>query len=415
MTEETTEAIQTVEAPKPPANKWWLVAAINTARVLVGLTLIVSGFVKAVDPHGTQFKLEDYAEAVGLSGVFPDWLLLLAATMLSAVEFWMGLLLLLAIWRRVVSKCVLAFMAFMTAVTVWIYFANPVSDCGCFGDAIKLSNGETLLKNVVLLMLSALTAWRPTLMPRMIKKNMQLLILRYSVLFILGISAYCLYYLPILDFRPYHIGADIKAGMEIPKGAPQPEFETTFILEKNGERREFTLDNYPDSTWTFIDSKTKVLKKGYEPPIHDFSIQLEALAPRQAASLQQGDMREEQWRGAYVGDDITDIVLNDTSYVFLLISPHLEKADDSNFGNIDQLYEYAEKKGYAFLCLTASGEKGIRHWIDTTGAEYPFCHTDETTLKTMIRSNPGLMLLRRGVVVGKWSHNDIPSKITTYK
>ena len=389
---------------------------VNIARVILGLTLILSGGVKAVDPHGTQYKLDDYAEAIGVAGAIPDWATLAASVALSAVEFWMGLLILLAIWRRVVSKLTLAFMAVMTAVTVWIFVDNPVSDCGCFGDAIKLTNGETLAKNIVLLACAALVAWRPTLMPRMIKKNMQMLILRYSVLFILGLSAYCLYYLPVLDFRPYHVGADIKAGMEIPADAPQPEFETTFILEKNGERREFSLDNYPDSSWTFVDSRTTVIKPGYEPPIHDFSIQLVALAPRQAASIQRGDISEERWHGAAVGDDITDIVLSDTSYVVLLVSPHLEKADDSNLGAINALYEFTEKKGFSFLCLTASGKKGIRHWIDTTGAEYPFCQTDETTLKTIIRANPGIVLLHHGVVVGKWSHNDNikPSNVFTF-
>lgn len=153
--------------------------------------------------------------------------------------------------------------------------------------------------------------------------------------------------------------------MEIPAGAKQPEFETTFILEKNGVRKEFTLDDYPDSTWTFIDSKTVQTSEGYVPPIHDFSI--------------------EDYK---TGEDITNEVLNDTSYTFLLISPRLDKADDSNFGQIDQIYEYAKDYGYRFLCLTASTEKDIAKWQDMTGAEYPFYTTDATTLKTMIRSNP---------------------------
>ena len=109
-------------------------------------------------------------------------------------------------------------------------------------------------------------------------------------------------------------------------------------------------------------------------------------------------------------EDITETVLEDTSYTFLLISPHLENADDSMFGNIDQIYEYANDYGYKFYCLTASGSQAIAHWTDITGAEYPFCNTDETTLKTIIRSNPGLVLLKKGVIVGKWSHNDLPTE-----
>ncbi len=136
-------------------------------------------------------------------------------------------------------------------------------------------------------------------------------------------SIWSLWYLPQFDFRPYHIGVNIAKGMEIPKGAKQPKFDTTFILEKNGERKEFTIDNYPDSTWTFIDSKTVQTEEGYVPPIHDFSI-----------------------ADAKTGEDITQEVIHDKGYTFLLVSPHLEFADDSNFGNIDEIYEYANDHGY---------------------------------------------------------------------
>ena len=123
---------------------------VNIARLVVGLTLVFSGFVKAVDPLGTVYKLQDYAEATGLAGIFPEWLLIMAAVALSLFEFALGVSVLFAIGRKTASRLTLAFMTVMTLITVWIYIANPVSDCGCFGDALKLSNGETLLKNVVL-------------------------------------------------------------------------------------------------------------------------------------------------------------------------------------------------------------------------------------------------------------------------
>lgn len=360
---------------------------INIARLIVSLTFILSGFVKAVDPHGTQYKLQEYAGALGLADAFPGWVLLTAAVGLAMLEFVLGITLLFAISRRLTTRVILVFMTLMTIVTLWIWIANPVSDCGCFGDAIKLTNGETLLKNVVLLALSVLLAYRPYRMPRMVSLANQWIVFHYTMIFIVGVSVYSLYYLPLFDFRPYHIGANIPEGMEIPEGAPQPEFETTFVMEKDGVRKEFTIDNYPDSTWTFVDSKTTVLSEGYVPPIHDFSIQ------------RISD-----------GADITEEVLNKSGYTFLLVSPHLEHADDSEFGEIDQIYEYAQENGYPFYCLTASGSRAIAHWQDVTGAEYPFCNTDETTLKTMIRSNPGLLLLNKGTVVGKWSHNDLPTQ-----
>ena len=358
--------------------------ALYVARTVVGLTFILSGLVKAIDPLGTQYKIQDYLAAIPPSLSLPDMLTLLMSVSLSMVEFTLGAFMLTAISRRVTARLTLLFMVVMTAVTVGIYIADPVKDCGCFGDALTLTNLETLLKNIVLLALAALVAWRPTHIGRLMSRSNQMLLGQMLMLTPVALSFWCLYDLPLIDFRPYHIGADIKAGMEIPEGAEQPVFDTTFIMEKNGEHREFTLDNYPDSTWTFVDSKTVTVKEGYVPPIHDFSIT------------------------AADGDDITDMVLGREGYTFLLISPDLDKADDQNFGDIDQIYEFCQDNSIPFYCLTASTEKSQQHWQNITGAEYPFCMTDATTLKTMIRSNPGLMLLEKGVVRGKWSHNRLP-------
>ena len=361
----------------------WLV---NICRIVVVLTFIFSGFVKAIDPLGTQYKIEDYLEALSLAQHVPSIITLGTSVLLSAIEFCLGVFLLFAIHRRSASKISMVFMVVMTLITLWLWIANPVSDCGCFGDAIHLTNGQTLLKNIVLLACTAVIAWRPLMMMRFISQSNQWIVVNYSVLFIMASSIWSLWTLPLFDFRPYHVGANIQKGMEIPEGAEQPEFETTFIMEKDGERREFSLEEYPDSTWTFIDQKNVQIKEGYVPPIHDFSIQTTE------------------------GEDLTEEVLSRKGYTFLLVSPHLENADDSNFGEIDQIYEYAMEHNYPFLCLTASGEKGIQHWRDITGAEYPFYLTDETTLKTVIRSNPGLLLLKDGTIIRKWSHNQLPKE-----
>ncbi|MBQ9236617.1 MAG: DoxX family protein [Prevotella sp.] len=359
---------------------------VNIARFVIAITFLFSGFVKAVDPLGTQYKMHDYLEAMGFGGLLTgDWVLLGGAVTLSATEFVLGVLLLFAISRRLVTKIVLVMMVVMTCLTVWIYAADPVEDCGCFGDALVLTNGETLAKNIVLLALAVPMAWKPLLMPRFISIRWQWITYYTAVAAIICLSAYSLYYLPLIDFRPYKVGADILALMAIPEGAEEAKYETTFILEKDGEQKEFTLDDYPDSTWTFVDSKTKMISRGYVPPIHDLEIQ---------------DARS--------GEDITDTVLTSKGYTLLLIAHHLEQADDSHFGEIDQLYEWSKENGVAFYCLTASGHKGIEQWIKTTGAEYPFCNVDETTLKTMVRSNPGLMLLKGGKIMGKWSHNNLP-------
>lgn len=356
---------------------------VNVSRLILALTFIFSGYIKAIDPLGTQYKIQDYLGALGMREWVADWITLAASISLSGIEFCLGIFILFAIRRRLTSKLIMVLITVMTLVTLWVAIANPVKDCGCFGDAIVLTNAETLLKNILLLGCAVIVVIWPLRMVRSISRNNQWIVMNYTILFILASSVYSLYFLPQFDFRPYHVGASIREGMRIPAGAKPPKYETTFILRKDGVKKEFTLNNYPDSTWEFVDSKTVQTEAGYVPPIHDFSIE-------------------------YDGEMLTDSILNDKGYTFLLISPHIEYADDSNFGDINHLYDYAKAQKMGFYCLTASTEDKILTWRECTGAQYPFATTDETTLKTMIRSNPGLILLKDGRIVRKWSHNNLP-------
>ncbi len=362
---------------------------VNLSRTLLALTFIFSGFVKAIDPLGSQYKIAEYLEAAQLSAYIPDWAQLMLSVGLSAIEFTLGVLLLLAIRRRLASKLSLIMMVVMTLVTLWLTVSNPIQDCGCFGDVIHLTNTQTFIKNLILLTAAIILACWPLYQVRFVSKTNQWIAFYFTIVFIVTASTLSLYHLPIFDFRPYYIGQNIKKGMEIPKGAKLTTYKTTFICEKNGVTKEFTENDYPynDSTWVFKDTHQEILEKGYEPPIHDFSITDEK-----------------------TGEDLTDSILTKDGYTFLLIAPVLERADDSNFGEIDAIYEYAKENGYGFYGLTASTDKAVKHWRDITGAEYPFYTTDGTTLKTIIRSNPGLVLLYKGTIINKWSHNDLPKQ-----
>ena len=360
---------------------------VNICRLLLAITFIFSGFVKAIDPLGSQYKIGDYLTALGMAGKIPEWVQLILSISLSGAEFTLGILLLLAIRRRLVSKLAFVLMLGMTLITLWLTISNPIQDCGCFGDAIHLTNSQTFIKNLVLLVASIVVMRLPLYQVRFISKTNQWIATYFTMIFIVIVSLISLYHLTLFDFRPYYIGQNILKGMQIPKGAKQTKYKTTFICTKNGVQKEFNENNYPynDSTWVFVDTKQEVIEKGYEPPIHDFSITDEK-----------------------TGEDLTEQILNKDGYTFLLVSPMLEVAQDRNFGNIEGIYEYAKENGYAFYGLTASTDKGIKHWRDITGAEYPFYVTDGTTLKTMIRSNPGLLLLYKGTIINKWNHNDIP-------
>lgn len=359
----------------------------NACRFLLAAVFIFSGFVKAIDPWGTQYKIQDYLEAFGWAGSIPAYLPLLASMLQAMVEFCLGGYLLFGIRRRVTTVLVMIIMGVMTSLTLWLALANPISDCGCFGDAVTLTNWETFGKNVCLLIAAvSIFKWGNRITP-LVTQRFDWLVALYTFLYIFGMSVYCFHELPVFDFRPYHIGANIREGMEIPEGEKPTVYETRFILQKDGVEKEFSLEDYPDSTWTFVDSKTIVKEQGYEPPIHDFSI-----------------IRQED------GEDITQEVLNDDNYTFLLVAHQLSQADDSSIDLINELYDYSLEYGYKFYCLTSSPDSDIEDWQERTGAEYPFCLMDDITLKTMIRSNPGLMLLKDGVVINKWGVNSLPDE-----
>lgn len=360
---------------------------VNACRFLLAAVFIFSGFVKAVDPLGSFYKIQDYLTAFGMASWFPDYLQLLFAIVLSALEFSVGVFLFFGIKRKFATTMSLLLMIVMTPLTLYLALADPVSDCGCFGDAWVLTNWETFGKNVVLFV-AAMSAFRGgKLIGRFITAKVAWMVSMYTFLFVFTLSFYCLSNLPILDFRPYRIGQNIKKNMEIPEGEKPDVLEGRFILEKDGKRQEFTLDNYPDSTWTFVEARTVVKEKGYEPIIHDLSI----------TSLE-------------TGEDLTDSILSDKGYTFLLVAHHIEAADDSNIDLINEIYDYSVEHGYGFYALTASSEEQIELWRDKTGAEYQFCGVDDIALKTMIRSNPGLMLIKEGTILNKWGDNRLPDE-----
>ena len=357
---------------------------VNVVRLVLSLTFVFSGVVKLIDPRGTQYKIEDYGAAFGLTSLMPESLPLVLACVLGIAEFLMGIYLFYGIHRRLTLSTAICFMLVMTPLTLWLALTNPVSDCGCFGDALVLTNWQTFAKNVVLLVFSIVALRHYKLMPHLVTKKNQWMVALYSFVFASIFVGYNLWRLPVIDFRPYHVGADIrKAWYDDRQDFGQ--FVTTFIMEKDGVQKEFALEDYPDSTWTFIDSRTVEIEPAKHSGVGELLIQ-----------------------DAESGEDITEQVLCDTGYTFLLVAPYIEKADDGVMGELLSLHDYSQEEGFGFYCLTSSGEEAIANWKEMTGAEYPFCLADAVVLKTMIRSNPGLMLLHDGKVVGKWPSTALP-------
>lgn len=313
-------------------------------RIIVGVFFAFSGFVKAVDPLGFFYKLGDYTQAFGMADWMPSFLLMFLAIALSAIEFVVGAYLLFGIRRRIATYSVLLLMVCMTPLTLYLAIANPVHDCGCFGDAWVLTNWQTFGKNVILLLMTILVFWRRRLIIPFFSRKSAWLVSMFTIIYVLFLSFYCLKNLPILDFRPYKVGTNILQAMEIPED-------------------------------------------GTMPTINDFWItELET------------------------GEDITYNVLENEGYTFLLVAHRIEQADDEHIDLINELYDYAADNDYGFYALTSSSEQEIEEWRDWTGADYPFGIVDDTELKTVIRSNPGLLLIKNGTIMGKWSNDNIPTE-----
>lgn len=353
--------------------------------MLLAATLLFSGFVKGVDPRGTQYKLSEYGQALGIGEVLSDDVLLIAAIALAVGEFMLGVLLSLGAARRLATVATTVLFAVMTPLTLWLWIANPVADCGCFGDVLHLSHGLTFAKNILLLVAAVWVLYRRWQLVPLKPRTARVLISDLSLLYIAAIAYIGVTDRPVIDFRPYHLGADIAALMSIPEGEKAPQFETTFVLEKDGKRQEFTLDDYPDSTWTFVDSHTRQVKAGYQPEITGLS-------------AERIDTRQ----------DVIPAVLDTGSAALLLIAYDLDKAHSHNYAHINRLHAMANEEQMQFYCLTAGTRQQIESWQKRTGAEYIFCQSDATTLKTIIRSNPGLMLIRGGKVQAKWSNQRMP-------
>jgi uncharacterized membrane protein YphA (DoxX/SURF4 family) len=362
-------------------------AVIRTVQALLGVVFLFSGFVKAVDPVGGGIKVSEYLASFHLGGgeAF-EILSVMFAGALCTGEFILGGCLLFGVCRRLSAWAALLFMSVMTLITIYLVIANPVTDCGCFGDAIHLTNWQSFGKNIVLTAMAVvLCRWNAAgyrlLAPR--RQPSFLILLSLAIIFF-TVRNYR--HLPPIDFRPFKVGADLRALTLTPPDAPPDEYDYTLVYSKNGEERRFTLADAPvtDTAWTFVSAETRLLREGYRPPIAGFVLHDTA------------------------GVDVTEALLADTSYLYLLVIPTLDTADDGRVEVLNALYEQASVRHVPFYALTASPSAAIARWRDRTGADYPFLAADAGILRTIIRANPGVVLLHNARILAKWHPADLP-------
>ena len=358
------------------------------ARWAVGILFIFSGFVKGIDPIGLEYKLSDYIEALHLKAL--EILIIPGAFLLPFAEFVIGITLVTGILIRLSTKLAMGFMLIFLPLTLFIALKDPVTDCGCFGDALVITNWQTFYKNIVLIILVffLLINRRNLIFFTSINfRKIAFSILLASYIFIVYWSYN---HEPILDFRPYKVGVNIPEGMVIPEGAPTDVYQNSYLYRNKGsnEVKKFDDHNFPwqDTIhWKFESmDRPLLLKKGYRPPIHDFSIQ----------TIDQLN--------------VTDQYLQDSILSFFVIAYDLEKSSYSSQKELNDLASWAKQKGYRFIGLTSTSGDALKKFQLEHNPAYDLLFSDQTTLKTIIRSNPGLILLHKGTILEKWSNADFP-------
>ena len=351
----------------------------NISRWIVGIVFIFSGFVKGVDPLGTAYRIEDYFIAYGTE--WASFLSLGLSVLLSVTEFVIGIALISGMRMQFVAKALLLIMIFFTGLTFYDALYEPVPDCGCFGDATKLTNWETFYKNLVLMVFVLLIYANRKKFTLSISKSFQTFLL---VVYFLGFgyfSFYNYYHLPMMDFRAWKVGKQMN-----PEGEQETLVYLTYRNMETGEKEEFLSPNYPwnDSTWLanweFVDQRTEVVG---DLPDHGLFAEDEE------------------------GNDMTSVVL-DSPDLLLFVAYDLSKVPQKVFDKIALIDEFASSKGNGIVWLTSSLPEEVSALSEQYPTLYEVYYADDIVLKTMVRSNPGLIWMDEGVVKKKWHHSDFP-------
>ncbi|MCF6297422.1 MAG: DoxX family protein [Flavobacteriaceae bacterium] len=354
----------------------------HIARLLVSVTFIFSGFVKLVDPLGSAYKFEEYFGADVLNLEFLSPYALQFSIVLIIAEIMLGVTLLIGCKPKITVWSLLIITLIFLFLTWYSAYYDKVTDCGCFGDAIKLTPWETFYKNIILIALIVYLIIRVYNIQPILSEVFVERVSLVSLLAFVFITYHVLKHLPLIDFRAYAVGKNIPEGMLIPENAPKAVFEDTWTYHVNGEDKIFTTEEKP---WniegaTFVDRKTKILDEGYVPPIHDFTMERE-------------------------GDDITDLLMQKEK-LMLIVAYNLNKSTKKGLTKIKEISDKALQNGYTVYCFSASTEEDYLQLKKEYGFDFDLIFCDETTLKTIIRSNPGIVTISKGTIIGKWSWVD---------
>jgi len=351
-------------------------------RFVVAIVFIFSGFVKLIDPIGSAYKFEEYfgADVLNLEFLIPYALPF--SIFLILAEIMLGVMLLVGFKSKFTVRSLLLLILVFLFLTWYSAYYDKVTDCGCFGDAVTLSTWDTFYKNVILVGLILFLVFNTKYIKPLFSKNGAKWISFASFFAFLFITYYVLVHLPIIDFRAYAVGKNITEGMQIPEGAKQAVYQDTWVYKVNGEDKEFSTEEKP---WdiegsTYVDRKTVLIEKGYEPPIHDFTMEKD-------------------------GEDLTSVLLQ-KERLLLVVLYNITKVDKQALAKVKSVTTKAMQEGYDVYAFSASPIEDYKKIKTAFDLDFDLLFCDETTLKTIVRANPGFVIVNKGTIIGKWNAND---------
>ncbi|WP_430467654.1 BT_3928 family protein [Winogradskyella ouciana] len=355
---------------------------VQISRILVGALFIISGFIKLNDPLGFSYKLQEYFGEDVLNMEFLIPYALLISVFVVVFEVVLGVFLLIGYKPKFTVYSLLAMIVFFTFLTFYSAYFDKVKDCGCFGDALKLTPWESFTKDVILLVLILILVYGLKHIKPIFTKLPTTVIALLSFIASLWFGYHVLMHLPAIDFRAYAIGKNIKEQMTIPEDAQKPILEYTWTFKVNGEEQEFvTNGSYPQVDGEYIGVETETIDEGYIPPIQDFSIES-------------------------VDEDLTSHFL-DVENLLIVAMYNISKAEEDGVVKLKAFTDKAMAKGYTVIGLTSSGEAEKQQVKQDHNLNFDFYLCDEKVIKTIVRSNPGIVILDKGTVVDKAHWNDI--------
>lgn len=367
---------------------------LNFIRIFVGVLFIFSGLIKANDPLGLSYKMNEFFEVWKMES-FVAYSLYISIAMII-FEILAGVAMIIGYAYRSVSFLILLLTIFFTFLTGYAVLSGKIKECGCFGDCIPLQAHQSFIKDIVLLILVTILFISRNKIESFLSRITGAIVIFITLVLSLGIQIYVLRNLPFIDCLAYKVGTDIRKDMQMPPNATPDVYKTLLIYEKDGKRMEFTEEQFmADSTiwdnpaYKYIDSKSELIKKGSGlPKIQDFSVR------------------------DFAGQDYTEALLLDEGYSYLLFVKDADKVS-GKMDDLKNLIKQCHNKGIGFYILSANDEATTNRFKTRFGLDADAYAVDGTMCKTAMRSNAGLMLIKKGVIINKWSRHNYPTTAVT--